>query len=115
EASGRRAAVGAAAGRAAALSKADLVSGLVSEFADLQGYAGSVYARHAGEDDAVATAIEEHPQPVEAGGSLPASEAGALLAVADKVDTIAVAFALGAQPTGSRDPYGRSRAAALGG
>jgi glycyl-tRNA synthetase beta chain len=106
------AATRAAVLRAAQLSKADLVSGLVSEFADLQGYAGSVYARHAGEDDAVADAIEEHHQPVEAGGSLPASEAGALLAVADKVDTIAVAFALGAQPTGSRDPYGLRRAAA---
>jgi glycyl-tRNA synthetase beta chain len=98
--------------RAAELSKADLVSGLVSEFADLQGYAGSVYARHAGETEAVAAAIEEHHQPVEAGGKLPAGEAGALLSVADKVDTIAVAFALGAQPTGSRDPYGLRRAAA---
>jgi glycyl-tRNA synthetase beta chain len=98
--------------RAAELSKADLVSGLVSEFSDLQGYAGSVYARQAGESEAVSRAIEEHHQPVEAGGALPDTEPGALLAVADKVDTIAVAFALGLQPTGSRDPYGLRRAAA---
>ncbi|MDX6534567.1 MAG: glycyl-tRNA synthetase beta chain [Gaiellales bacterium] len=102
----------AAALRAAELSKADLVSGLVSEFSDLQGYAGSVYARRVGEPAAVADAIDEHHRPTEAGGALPQSEAGALLAVADKADTIAVAFALGAQPTGSRDPYGLRRAAA---
>jgi glycyl-tRNA synthetase beta chain len=98
--------------RAAELCKADLVSGLVSEFSDLQGYAGSVYARLAGEPPAVCDAIEEHHMPVEASGMLPASPAGALLAIADKADTVAVAFALGAQPTGSRDPYGLRRAAA---
>jgi glycyl-tRNA synthetase beta chain len=102
----------AAALRAAELCKADLVSSLVSEFADLQGYAGSIYAAAAGEPQAVCDAVEEHHRPVEAGGTLPAGDAGALLAVADKVDTIAVAFALGAQPTGSRDPYGLRRAAA---
>ena len=98
--------------RAAELCKADLVSGLVSEFSDLQGYAGSVYARLAGEPAAVCDAIEEHHMPVEASGALPMSVAGALLAIADKADTVAVAFALGAQPTGSRDPYGLRRAAA---
>jgi glycyl-tRNA synthetase beta chain len=101
-----------AALRAAALAKADLVSGLVAEFATLQGYAGALYARAAGEPDDVCAAIEEHHRPVEAGGELPASAAGALLALADKADTVAVAFALGAQPTGSRDPYGIRRAAA---
>jgi glycyl-tRNA synthetase beta chain len=101
-----------AASRAAALCKADLVSGLVSEFADLEGYAGSVYARAAGEDEAVAAAIEEHHRPREAGGELPASEAGAVLALADKADTLAVAFGLGLEPTGSRDPFGLRRAAA---
>jgi glycyl-tRNA synthetase beta chain len=98
--------------RAAELCKADIVSALVAEFSDLQGYAGSVYARHAGETEAVCAAIEEHHRPVEAGGGLPAGEAGALLSIADKADTVAVAFALGAQPTGSRDPYGLRRAAA---
>lgn len=104
--------VAAAATRAAALCKADLVSGLVSEFADLEGYAGSVYARVAGEDEAVCAAIEEHHRPSEAGGTLPASDAGAVLALADKADTIAVAFSRGLEPTGSRDPYGLRRAAA---
>jgi glycyl-tRNA synthetase beta chain len=106
------ASVRAAAARAAALCKADLVSGLVSEFADLEGYAGSVYARAAGEDEAVAAAIEEHHRPREAGGELPASAAGAVLALADKADTLAVAFGLGLEPTGSRDPFGLRRAAA---
>jgi glycyl-tRNA synthetase beta chain len=98
--------------RAAELCKADIVSALVAEFSDLQGYAGSVYARHAGEPEAVCDAIDQHHLPVEAGGALPAGEAGALLSVADKADTVAVAFALGVQPTGSRDPYGLRRAAA---
>ena len=98
--------------RAAELCKADLVSRLVSEFSDLQGYAGSVYARQAGEPEPVCAAVEEHYMPVDAGGALPVGEAGALLSVADKVDTVAVAFALGHQPTGSRDPYGLRRAAA---
>ncbi|HEY3764400.1 MAG TPA: glycine--tRNA ligase subunit beta, partial [Gaiellales bacterium] len=101
-----------AAVRAAALCKADLVSGLVSEFAALEGYAGSVYARAAGEDEAVCAAIEDHHRPVEAGGELPASAAGAVLAIADKADTLAVAFRLGMEPTGSRDPFGLRRAAA---
>ncbi len=101
-----------AVARAAELCKADLVSSLVSEFSDLQGYAGALYARGAGEPPIVCDAIEEHHLPVESGGMLPPSEAGALLSVADKADTIAVAFALGAQPTGSRDPYGLRRAAA---
>jgi glycyl-tRNA synthetase beta chain len=104
--------VRAAAVRAAELCKADLVSSLVSEFADLEGYAGSVYARAAGEDEAVCAAIEEHHRPSEAGGELPATEAGAVLALADKADTLAVAFGLGLEPTGSRDPFGLRRAAA---
>jgi glycyl-tRNA synthetase beta chain len=104
--------VRAAAVRAAALCKADLVSGLVSEFADLEGYAGSVYARAAGEDEAVCAAIEDHHRPREAGGELPATDAGAVLALADKADTLAVAFGLGLEPTGSRDPFGLRRAAA---
>jgi glycyl-tRNA synthetase beta chain len=104
--------VRAAAVRAAALCKADLVSGLVSEFADLEGYAGSLYARAAGEDEAVCTAIEEHHRPREAGGELPSTPAGAVLSIADKADTLAVAFGRGLEPTGSRDPFGLRRAAA---
>jgi glycyl-tRNA synthetase beta chain len=98
--------------RAARLCKADIVSGLVAEFSDLQGYAGSLYAARSGEPPAVCEAIDQHHRPVEAGGPLPTNEAGALLAIADKTDTVAVALALGAQPTGSRDPYGLRRAAA---
>ncbi len=101
-----------AVARAAELCKADLVSSLVAEFSDLQGYAGSLYARDAGEPPEVCEAIADHHLPIEAGGALPADEGAALLSVSDKADTVAVAFALGAQPTGSRDPYGLRRAAA---
>ncbi len=106
------AAVRATALRAAALCKADLVSRLVGEFSALQGYAGSVYARIAGEGEEVCAAIAEHHRPDEAGGELPANAAGALVAVADKGDTVQVAFGAGLEPTGSRDPYGLRRAAA---
>jgi glycyl-tRNA synthetase beta chain len=98
--------------RAAELCKADLVSGLVGEFGDLQGYAGSLYAEAAGQPEGVCRAIAEHHLPTRQGGELPASEAGALLAVADKADTLREAFRLGLQPTGSRDPLGLRRAAA---
>jgi glycyl-tRNA synthetase beta chain len=101
-----------AALRAASLCKADLVSRLVGEFSALQGYAGSVYAAEAGEPEAVCAAMAEHYRPDEAGGELPAGAAGALVAVADKGDTVRVAFAAGLEPTGSRDPYGLRRAAA---
>src|SRR5207253_9589384 len=89
-----------------------LGSGVGSESADLEGYAGAVYAGAAGEDEAVCAAIEEHHRPSEAGGALPESPAGAVLALADKADTVAVAFSRGLEPTGSRDPYGLRRAAA---
>jgi len=98
--------------RAVELAKADLVSGLVSEFPDLQGFAGALYAADADEDAAVAEAIGEHHRPTEAGGETPETVAGAIVALADKLDTVGVAFALGLQPTGSRDPYGLRRAAA---
>ena len=71
-----------------------------------------MYARAAGEDEAVCAAIEEHHRPREAGGELPGSEAGAVLSIADKADTLAVAFERGLEPTGSRDPFGLRRAAA---
>jgi glycyl-tRNA synthetase beta chain len=104
--------VRAAAAAAAALCKADLVSRLVGEFSNLEGYAGSVYAAEAGEPAEVCAAIEEHHRPVEAGAALPETPAGALLAAADKADTLQVAFAAGLEPTGSRDPFGLRRAAA---
>jgi glycyl-tRNA synthetase beta chain len=112
EANDLDAGVRAAALRAAELCKADLVSRLVGEFSALQGYAGSVYAADAGEPAGVCAAIDEHHRPEEAGGAPPASPAGAVVALADKGDTVRVAFAAGLEPTGSRDPYGLRRAAA---
>ncbi len=108
---GLDAAVQAAAARAAELAKADLVSNLVGEFADLEGFAGSVYAQRAGEDAAVVEAIAEHHLPYGFAGPQPASEAAAVVSVADKADTLATAFGLGLEPTGSRDPFGLRRAA----
>jgi glycyl-tRNA synthetase beta chain len=98
--------------RAAVFAKADQASRLVGEFAELEGYVGAVYARRAGFPDAVAVAIEEQYLPAAAGAAPPASEPGALVALADKLDSLGTAFALGEQPTGSRDPYGLRRAAA---
>ncbi len=71
-----------------------------------------MYARRAGYGEPIAIAIEEHHLPYGAAGALPASDTGALLSLADKADTLAVAFQLGIEPTGSRDPYGLRRAAA---
>jgi glycyl-tRNA synthetase beta chain len=101
----------AAALRAAELAKADLVSGLVGEFSDLEGFAGSVYAHAAGEDEATATAVAEHHLPY-GFGDPPATLPGAIVSAADKADTLATAFQLGLEPSGSRDPYGLRRAAA---
>lgn len=101
-----------AAVRAAELAKADLVSNLVGEFSDLEGYAGAVYARRAGVDEQAAAAIEEHHLPYGFAGARPVSDAGAVVSIADKADTLAVAFGLDLEPTGSRDPYGLRRTAA---
>ena len=84
----------------------------MQEFAELEGYVGEQYARAEGLDEEVARAIGEQFLPDAAGGELPATEAGALLAVADKLDTLATTLAIGERPTGSRDPYGLRRAAA---
>lgn len=97
---------------AARLAKADQASTLVQEFAELEGYVGEQYARAEGLDDEVARAIGEQFLPDAAGGALPETAAGALLAVADKLDTLATTLAIGERPTGSRDPYGLRRAAA---
>jgi glycyl-tRNA synthetase beta chain len=97
------------AARAAALCKADLVSQVVGEFPNLQGIMGRVYALATGEAPAVATAIEEHYRPTHSGGKLPESLAGALVAMADKIDSICGCFHVGLIPTGAADPYALRR------
>jgi glycyl-tRNA synthetase beta chain len=101
-----------AAGRAAELSKADLTTGLVGEFPELQGVVGGLLLRHEGEDARVADAVYEHYRPAGAADSLPGTDAGAVLAVADRIDTLGALLAAGETPTGSRDPFGLRRAAA---
>ena len=98
-------------GRAAVLAKADLTSGVVGEFPSLQGRMGSVYARRSGEADAVALAIYEHYLPTVSGGELPASVAGAVVSMADKIDTITGCFGVNLIPTGAQDPYALRRQA----
>jgi glycyl-tRNA synthetase beta chain len=102
---------GEALREAARLAKADQAAELVREFPDLEGYIGAEYARLAGYPEAVAKAIEEQYLPDSAGGALPETDAGKILAAADKIDNLRVAFGLGHKPTGSRDPYGLRRAA----
>ncbi|MDJ0701067.1 MAG: glycine--tRNA ligase subunit beta [Woeseiaceae bacterium] len=97
--------------RAAAMAKCDLVTGMVGEFPELQGTMGRYYALSDGEPAAVADAIGEHYAPRFAGDALPASDAGRILAVADKLDTLAGVFSLGKKPSGNRDPFGLRRAA----
>ena len=101
----------AAAVRAAGLSKCDLVTAMVGEFPDLQGYMGACYARAGGEEERVAAAIEEAYLPRFAGDVLPRSPAGRALALADRLDTLAGIFGIGLAPTGDRDPFGLRRAA----
>lgn len=96
---------------AARLSKADQVSVMVREFADLEGTMGETYARMEGFPEEVARAISEQFLPDAAGGELPKTLAGALLATAEKIDNIIAAFAVGEPPSGSKDPYGLRRAA----
>jgi glycyl-tRNA synthetase beta chain len=101
-------------GRAARLAKADLASEMVKdgkEFTLLQGYIGREYARASGESDDIAEAIYEHYLPRFSGDGIPSGELGTLLAVADKLDTIAGGFVLGFEPTGSQDPYALRRQA----
>ncbi len=99
-----------AARRAAELSKSDLVSAMVQEFADLQGIMGHQYALHDGEDASVAAALEEQYMPRFAGDELPPSPLGATLATADRLDTLTGIFAIGQVPSGSRDPFALRRA-----
>jgi len=97
--------------RAARLCKADLVSHMVGEFPKLQGVMGRVYAQLQGEPAEVAAAIEEHYRPVASGAALPQTALGALLALADKLDTICGCFHAGLIPTGAADPYALRRQA----
>lgn len=98
-------------GRSAILAKADLTSGVVGEFPSLQGVMGSVYANRSGEVPEVSAAIYEHYLPSSSGGSLPASLAGAIVSIADKMDTICGCFSVGLVPTGAADPYALRRQA----
>ncbi|MEF9991994.1 MAG: glycine--tRNA ligase subunit beta [Romboutsia sp.] len=97
--------------RASKLLKADLVTGMVFEFTELQGIMGREYAKVAGENQAVCEAIFEHYLPRFAGDILPSTNAGIALSIADKLDSIAGFFAIGIQPTGSQDPYALRRQA----
>ena len=95
--------------RAAWLCKADLTTHMVIEFPSLQGITGRYYAKNSDEPEAVATAVAEHYQPLGADTPLPATEAGAILAIADKLDTIVGYFGIEERPTGSQDPYSLRR------
>jgi glycyl-tRNA synthetase beta chain len=97
--------------RAADLSKADLLTGMVGEFPELQGTMGRYYALHDGEQHGVADAIEQHYRPRFARDSLPHGPVASSVALADKLDALAGLFGIGQQPTGEKDPFGLRRAA----
>ncbi len=95
--------------RASELCKADLVTDMVGEFASLQGVMGKYYALHDGEKPEVAEAIMDHYKPLRSESALPVGKAGALVSMADRIDTMAGCFAIGKVPTGATDPYGLRR------
>ena len=97
--------------RAAQLSKCDLNSEMVNEFAELQGIMGQYYAKRDGETDGVADAMHEQYQPGFAGDIIPKGQIGKILSLADKIDTLVGIFAVGMKPTGSKDPFSLRRAA----
>ncbi|URN94310.1 MAG: glycine--tRNA ligase subunit beta [Candidatus Pristimantibacillus lignocellulolyticus] len=97
--------------RAAAICKFDLVSQMVYEFPELQGIMGEDYATRLGEDTEVAKAINEHYQPRFSGDAVPSHMVGAIVSLADKIDTIVGCFSIGIVPTGSQDPYALRRQA----
>ncbi|MEG3082902.1 glycine--tRNA ligase subunit beta [Sphingomonas sp. PB2P12] len=99
------------ADRAARLAKADLVTGMVGEFPELQGLMGGYYAAAQGEHPAVATAIRDHYKPVGQGDDVPTDPVTVAVSLADKFDTIASFFAIDEKPTGSKDPFALRRAA----
>jgi glycyl-tRNA synthetase beta chain len=101
--------VAADADRAAQLAKADLLTDMVGEFPELQGIMGGYYARHDGESEAVALAVEDHYKPRFAGDALPRGDAGVVVALADKLETLAGLFGIGQIPTGDKDPFALRR------
>ncbi|MES2960562.1 MAG: glycine--tRNA ligase subunit beta [Pseudomonadota bacterium] len=103
------AALAAQADRAALLAKADLVTDMVGEFPELQGVMGGYYARHDGEGEAVAFAVEDHYKPRFAGDALPRNEVGLVVALADKLETLVGLFGIGEKPTGDKDPFALRR------
>ena len=103
------AALAAQAERAALLAKTDLVTDMVGEFPELQGIMGAYYARHDGESEAVAHAIEDHYKPRFAGDALPRDTVGLAAALADKLETLVGLFGIGEKPTGDKDPFALRR------
>ncbi len=101
----------AQAEQAARVSKADLASGMVGEFPELQGIMGGYYARLAGQPDAVADAIRDHYKPQGPGDTVPTAPVTVAVAMAEKLDTLVGFFAIDEKPTGSKDPYALRRAA----
>ena len=99
------------AGRAGFLAKADLVTGMVGEFPELQGIIGGYYARHDAEADSVVTAIATHYRPQGPADDVPEMPTAKAVALADKIDTLVGFFGIGAKPTGSKDPFALRRAA----
>jgi glycyl-tRNA synthetase beta chain len=103
--------LGRLARRAAYLAKADLSTGMVGEFPELQGVMGRYYALHDGEDAPVADAIAEHYRPLGPNDTCPTAPVSVVVALADKLDALAAFFAIDEKPTGSRDPFALRRAA----
>ncbi len=99
----------AQADRAAQLAKADLLTEMVGEFPELQGVMGGYYARHDGEPEAIARAVEDHYKPRFAGDELPRDEVGVAVALADKLETLVGLFGIGQVPTGDKDPFALRR------
>ena len=97
--------------RAARLAKADLVTGMVGEFPELQGVIGGYYARAQGEDPQVAEAIRDHYKPGGQGDEVPSAPVTVAVSLADKLDSISAFFAIGEKPTGSKDPFALRRSA----
>ncbi len=97
--------------RAAELSKADLITGVVREFPELQGIMGRYYATHDKEDSEVASAIEEQYLPKNYGDRVPQTDTGAILSLSDRLDNISSFFSIGLMPTGSEDPFALRRQA----
>ncbi len=97
------------ADRAAQLAKADLVTDMVGEFPELQGVMGGYYARHDGQSEAIAFAVEDHYRPRFSGDALPRNQVGIVVALADKLETLVGLFGVGDKPSGDKDPFALRR------